>query len=1445
MKRTVAWLLPPLTTPLHRLAPLLTKVQTLQTSGWDSHLFFTGDDPPAARARMLQDLCGSHAFPHHPAASLKGRFDLGIATHWEAACQLAQSSLIARRLRFVSDFEPWLHPMGSAVLRSEQSYRLGFPTLTQGRWLAARLTREFQAACRPVDFGVAPATFRPLGTRKELALCFWYLPEIPELSSSIGLEALKRLHALLPTLKIYLFGAAPAPGVPAAFSQLGPLAPERRNELYNRCRLGLCLPATNPTHLAFEMLAAGLPVLSLHGESTRHDLPEAAVAFAEPSAAAFKTALRDLLADGARRQAMADAGPRWMTERTDLAEARQFVAAVETAVGQPDAFPAPPEALEPLHHAPALVDPATPDRALFDRRWSLITYDVWDTVLRRRCHPDEIKLHTARYLLLKWPALVKQPLHDARQLLQLRVQCEHSIGQRERAAGFDDEYGLREVLLLWLSLVANRPLAPAEAEALADELLAAEIRQEKLHVYADPQFPTLLGQLRGQRHLFASDFYLPADTLRDLLSHAGARLPGLDGVSSCDSRLNKRSGRLFQQLRTQTGIAAPDHLHLGDNEFSDVFIPRVSGARSLHFWNPTEEHRRARLQRRFQLRPRTARPYFQELAAGLRQVTAPPDWPAPHRELFAHGVRFAPLFFGFAHFVAEQALLGGFPAVHFFTREGEFFQQLYQTLAREDVFGLPLPPAQLLEVSRLATFAASVTRPGADELMRIWTLYSSQSMDGLLRSFDAPPADFAPYLERHRLTLAEEITHPWRDPRVQRLLDDPGFLDRLAAHCREKRALLKAYLAARGLTETTSRAALVDIGWRGTIQDNLARVLPETHFTGWYLGLHRFLNPQAANTLKRAFGPNANLAGDEPIHLLEFVSPIEMLCNSDRGSVLRYRRGQPLRIEHADPSDDVVAERECNPTEDAVFEHTTRFFQAGILAAGRPLSRFLRCHALANAELRPFALELLASLTENPPPLLARAYFGLNHNETFGLGRYENKSRHLARLETAQQLHAAGDRDQFNRFLAETTWPQGFLQLCGLRHHFNLHTPPDRRPLPPEHHAEARAALRRAAACLQHRDWSGARTHALRSLALWPHQLRAHVLLFHAHLRLGQPAQALQHFAVVQAGCPDHAPALNELAVKGHREGFRTEPREVWTDLLDKHPTYRAALLNLARLHLKDGQPDDAARLLVPFLERKPRDSEAVALALLATLGSLQTSRTRARNWLQTLNGHPSTSRLAARLDAAFGPATDLDPEALRDFAKAGQISLEPTSDLGYLEHEADPNAVADPWALSPAARSPHVHAWFVELGGASLPPTAPSGGTDTAPALPWGAGVPPGGAACQPGGAGFQPASPPGGAGVPPAPAPHGPTRLRQAAEHLNHDRPTDALVLLDDALRACPDSPRLHFGRAVALARLGRFPEAAQALALVPAADRQRGRLRRLTDETRARALATTFPP
>lgn len=60
-----------------------------------------------------------------------------------------------------------------------------------------------------------------------------------------------------------------------------------------------------------------------------------------------------------------------------------------------------------------------------------------------------------------------------------------------------------------------------------------------------------------------------------------------------------------------------------------------------------------------------------------------------------------------------------------------------------------------------------------------------------------------------------------------------------------------------------------------------------------------------------------------------------------------------------------------------------------------------------------------------------------------------------------------------------------------------------------------------------------------------------------------------------------------------------------------------------------------------------------------------------------------------------------------------------------------------------------------------------------------------------------------------------------RQACAYLNEHAHQKALFLLDQALLLYPDQVKIHFGKAVALARLGRFPEALNALTRLLAAE------------------------
>jgi hypothetical protein len=99
-------------------------------------------------------------------------------------------------------------------------------------------------------------------------------------------------------------------------------------------------------------------------------------------------------------------------------------------------------------------------------KFKLKTVDVWDTILRRDCHPDFIKRSTAYYFFLKFHSLHNVDSVD--QLFTKRVETERLIGKKNKDLGYDDEYLIQDVMLQWVEnyISAEQYDTPAIAHEL-------------------------------------------------------------------------------------------------------------------------------------------------------------------------------------------------------------------------------------------------------------------------------------------------------------------------------------------------------------------------------------------------------------------------------------------------------------------------------------------------------------------------------------------------------------------------------------------------------------------------------------------------------------------------------------------------------------------------------------------------------------------------------------------------------------------------------------------------------------------------------------------------------------------------------------------------------------------------------------------------------------------
>ncbi|MCC7387760.1 MAG: HAD family hydrolase [Phycisphaerales bacterium] len=659
---------------------------------------------------------------------------------------------------------------------------------------------------------------------------------------------------------------------------------------------------------------------------------------------------------------------------------------------------------------------------------TLLSVDIWDTLLRRRCHPDEVKLFTARALWAMHRPRLLPRFANAWQLLDERVRCEAEIAREREAAGLDNEYAVEEVFGRWLARTLNPSAPRSRHAAIAERLVEIEVGQEMRVVYPDRRMARLLGHHGADRLVGLSDFYLGERHLRRIIEHACGRSPFERVFVSADCLVNKMRGRLFAHAQREIGAEPMHHTHIGDNEWSDVQSPKRFGVRGVHYLNPEEEPARAAHRARFEARRRgsfvaTA----QALTALLEGGCRPPAGLDPgQRRLFEIGYRTAPVYVALVLGAMGEAHELGCPAVHYCTREGEFFLRVHRAIEGERPFGPPPPRGELLEVSRVCSFLPSLREVSTREMMRVWGLYSRQSLGQLLRTLDLPAFPFEPLLARHGVDADETVAHPWKDRRVQRLFADPLFIRLVEQQRDRRREVTLEYLRGKGLG--AGPAVMVDIGWRGTIQDNIAHLFPGRHIAGWYLGLVRFLNEQPANAVKRAIGPDARTDPELVLQIIYNCSPLEMLANTDSGSVRRYERG-------AGGSDgaagSVVAVRTHDEGEDAVWRRYTRYFQEGVLAAAPVVAGWARTFAVEPAEMKPMVLDLLRNIKASPARVLAEAFFSLRHNETFGVGGFVEKRPEISQELLRRGEESGGSDPEFVRAVEASDWPQGLLRLLG------------------------------------------------------------------------------------------------------------------------------------------------------------------------------------------------------------------------------------------------------------------------------------------------------------------------------------------------------------------------------------------------------------------------------
>lgn len=329
-KKRIAWVIPEFDRGSGGHRTIFQNVNALAKAGYECDMYIMGMKETSSeevKAKIVK-------YYEYPIAEVyvgftpqRQDYDLCFCTGWQTinAVNLFQCP----KAYFIQDFEPWFFPMSGQYLLVENSYRRGYAPITIGKWLTHKMNTEYGAKAQYFDFCADLDIYSPDSTvKRENAICAIYQPEKSRRCQEIMVPALKIVQKLRPDTKIYLYGTMAACPDNLEAEMVGMVSPQECSALYQKCSVGLCMSASNPSRIPFEMMATGLPVVDLCLENNIYDIPDEAALLAQPSPDAVAEAIIQLLDNKNMRLKMGKAGAEYMSDKPIEKGYEQFVQAV-------------------------------------------------------------------------------------------------------------------------------------------------------------------------------------------------------------------------------------------------------------------------------------------------------------------------------------------------------------------------------------------------------------------------------------------------------------------------------------------------------------------------------------------------------------------------------------------------------------------------------------------------------------------------------------------------------------------------------------------------------------------------------------------------------------------------------------------------------------------------------------------------------------------------------------------------------------------------------------------------------------------------------------------------------------------------------------------------------------------------------------------------------------
>ena len=436
-----------------------------------------------------------------------------------------------------------------------------------------------------------------------------------------------------------------------------------------------------------------------------------------------------------------------------------------------------------------------------------IFLDCFDTLILRNITPNKLWESFAKHIIDFCPEL------SVDELTRLLISTEKFVAKTNKKQYGEAEYTLIELFQCVKERLEHYNLTTLNVNTFVQECVNRYLEFEKSVQYLSPQILDFINKKKneGCKIYIVSDFYCGKSMLVEMFNHHNITDLFDDVFVSCDYRKSKRTGTLYNLIVDKFELDKSKILMVGDNYHSDQKVPKQLGIK-------VKKVKKQKDKLKLQKSKSAKLPNEYKKIFNLKGYLNYSNYCFP--------------LFEFVDKLAKQLKAKQVKNVFFLSREGQFLKKLFDLYVEHEDVNIK---THYLPVSRNSVLVASLKSLKEESFESMF--YSNVAMSGrvFLKTLEFSEEEISKIKEK--CEIEESFTDFKNSKTFQSLLQNEDFVKIYDKKRREQNNCFNELLKSFNVNFSDEGMTIVDVGWRGTMQDCLLRFFNnEIRIQGFYVG---------------------------------------------------------------------------------------------------------------------------------------------------------------------------------------------------------------------------------------------------------------------------------------------------------------------------------------------------------------------------------------------------------------------------------------------------------------------------------------------------------------------------------------------------------------------------------------------------------------------------------